>query len=59
MATQIATQSDIDRSQELQDRGIRKEFLNVRPYMDKHFEQIDERFEEQQSYMDKRFEQMA
>jgi hypothetical protein len=27
--------------------------------MDKHFEQIDERFEEQQSYMDKGFEQMA
>jgi hypothetical protein len=64
MATQYntiersATQYDIDRSQELQDRGIKKEFLSMRTYMDKRFELVDERFEEQRSYMDDRFQQV-
>jgi hypothetical protein len=47
----MATQSDIDRSQELQDRGIKKEFQTMRTYVDK-------RFEEQRSYMDDRFQQV-
>jgi hypothetical protein len=47
----MATQYDIDRSQELQDRGIKKEFLTMRTY-------VDERFEEQRSYMDDRFQQV-
>jgi hypothetical protein len=38
----MATQSDIDRSQELQDRGIKKEFQTMRTY-------VDGRFEEQRS----------
>src|SRR5271156_6533707 len=47
----MATQSDIDRSQELQDRGIKKEFQTMRTY-------VDGRFEEQRSYMDDRFQQV-
>jgi hypothetical protein len=61
----MATQSDIDRSQELQDRGIKKEFQTMRTYMDKRFELVDKRFElvdkrfeEQRSYMDDRFQQV-
>jgi len=54
----MATQSDIDRSQELQDRGIKKEFLTMRTYMDKRFELVDGRFQEQRSYMDGRFQQV-
>jgi hypothetical protein len=54
----MATQSDIDRSQELQDRGIKKEFQTMRTYMDKRFELVDGRFEEQQSYMNDRFQQV-
>src|SRR5271155_3935788 len=47
----MATQNDIDRSQELQDRGIKKEFQTMRTY-------VDGRFEEQRSYMDDRFQQV-
>jgi hypothetical protein len=54
----MVTQSDIDRSQELQDRGIKKEFQTMQTYVDVHFERVDERFEEQQSYMDDRFQQV-
>jgi hypothetical protein len=58
----MATQSDIDRSQELQDRGIKKEFQTMRTYVDKRFEEqrtyVDERFKEQRSYMDDRFQQV-
>jgi hypothetical protein len=58
----MATQSDIDRSQELQDRGIKKEFQTMRTYTDKRFEEqrtyVDGRFEEQRSYMDDRFQQV-
>jgi hypothetical protein len=67
MATrsEVATHRDIDISQELQDRGIRKEFQTMRIYMDKRFELVDKRFElvderfkEQRSYMDDRFQQV-
>jgi hypothetical protein len=58
----MATQSDIDRSQELQDRGIKKEFQTMRTYVDGRFEEqrsyMDGRFEEQRSYMDDRFQQV-
>jgi hypothetical protein len=47
--SKVATQRDIDESQELQDKGIKKEFRNVH-------EKIDKRFDEQRLYMDKRFE---
>jgi hypothetical protein len=59
---EMATQNDIDRSQELQDRGIKKEFETMRTYMDKRFEEqrtyTDERLKEQRSYMDDRFQQV-
>lgn len=61
----MATQSDINRSQDLQDIGIRKEFRNVdqkfeeqRSYMDEQFQQVDQKFKEQRSYMDNRFQQV-
>lgn len=54
-ASGVATQRDIDESQELQDRGIKREFQTIRTYMDKRFELVDERFKEQRSYMDDRF----
>ena len=64
-ASGVATQRDIDESQELQDRGIKREFQTIRTYMDKrfelvdeHFELVDERFKEQRSYMDDRFQQV-
>ena len=44
----MATQSDINKSQDQQDVGIRKEFRNVHRIM-------DQRFDEQRSYMDGRF----
>jgi hypothetical protein len=63
LATRVATQRDIDESQEQQDKGIKREFWNIhrkldeqRSYMDKRFELVDEHFREQRSYMDKRFE---
>jgi len=54
----VATQRDIDESQELQDRGIKREFQMMRLYMDKRFELMDGRFEEQRSYVDDRFQQV-
>src|SRR5271156_4349264 len=58
----MATQNDIDRSQELQDRGIKKEFQTMRTYVDGRFKEqqsyMDGRFEEQRSYMDDRFQQV-
>jgi hypothetical protein len=58
---EMATQSDIDRSQERQDRGIKKEFQTMRTYVDVRFEEqrtyVDGRFEEQRTYMDRRFEE--
>jgi hypothetical protein len=56
--SRVATQRDIDESQELQDRGIRKEFQTMRTYMDKRFELVDERFKEQRAYTDDRFQQV-
>ena len=60
--SRVATQRDIDESQELQDRGIRKEFQTMRTYMDKRLELMDERwderFREQRSYTDDRFQQV-
>jgi hypothetical protein len=50
-ASGVATQRDLDESQELQDRGIKKEFQMIRIYM-------DGRFEEQRSYVDDRFQQV-
>jgi hypothetical protein len=49
--SRVATRRDIDESQELQDRGIKKEFQTMRTYVDK-------RFEEQRWYMDDRFQQV-
>jgi hypothetical protein len=57
-ARRVATQRDIDESQELQDRGIKRELQTIRTYMDKRFELIDERFQEQRSYIDDRFQQV-
>src|SRR2546421_8800281 len=56
--SRVVTQRDIDESQELQDRGIKKEFQMMRLYMDKRFELVDEHFEEQRSYIDDRFQQV-
>jgi hypothetical protein len=58
--SKVATQRDIDESQELQDRGIRTEFRNVhqkldeqRLYMVDRFQQVDDRFQQ----VDDRFQQ--
>jgi hypothetical protein len=56
--SRVATQRDLDESQEMQDRGIKKEFQTVQIYMDNRFELVDERFREQRSYMDDRFQQV-
>jgi hypothetical protein len=49
----MATQRDINESQELQDRGIKREFRNIhqkldeqRSYMNDRFQQVDDRFQE-------------
>ena len=56
--SEVATQRDIDESQELQDRGIRKEFQTVRMYMEINFDRVRERFQEQHNYIDERFQQV-
>jgi stress response protein YsnF len=58
--SEVATRRDIDESQELQDRGIKREFRMMRVYMDKCFElvanaeDVDDRFQQ----VDDRFQQV-
>src|SRR5215471_15379692 len=47
---------------ELQEKGIRREFINQREYIDNRFDEqreyVDARFEVQRVYMDARFERV-
>jgi hypothetical protein len=58
VSSRVATQGDIDRSQRVQDRGIRQEFENVNKKLDEQRSYIDERFTEQRVYVDDRFQQV-
>jgi hypothetical protein len=53
-ASEVATQRDIDESQELQDKGIRREFRNVHQKLDELRQQVDDRFQQ----VDDRFQQV-
>src|SRR5436305_3353225 len=56
--SRVATQRDIEESQELQDRGIKKEFQNLHQKLDEQRSYMTDRFSEVYAYMDDRFQQV-